>query len=551
MKKVVCGFVLVLILFSCKKELTEEQKVFLDFARLEDSYSGGGGFYNLDVYSSYASEPVYYDSIFNFEKLKAELQGSTKIVKDDDGYIRIDYSQTSRIQYPFKLVLTKNKSNSYNAKMLIFIPDGYERFSIDKSAVGEKISKEGVNITVLDFRNDAVTLAIENTSKKQNYSYTYGERNENEDSSDKSAVGYFGYLFKGESIERPNSSRESRNEKNKDIQVDFDRLNISLVDDDGKTIESEGRITDFRHYLWYRNNDMPYPEMQSSYLDIKNRYKEEDTNPNHLYNGIDIVNIRGLGKIKKLNFFLRSNKGQVKTIDLGAIPVLEKKEEEDKDNEYAGYSKYESYANINDSIVRKDLKINISTLDKESSYMIYASLPPKYSENLGFSFSDMSLKASKKDSIRISDYKDAMSRINTLGYYTSNIDAIEIVNENNGYDNGYDNVVGEIEIDKPIYEEKIYEIKNLPKGYMYDIKNKSLEIKFEDGYYSDYTIYGVANSKSKEAIPNVVRIIESDQIQCKFKNTPSHIIIRHRKEVVNISVPFNLKMLKKTEESKI
>ncbi len=546
MRKVICGFVLVFSLFSCNKELTAQQKVFLDFAKLEDSYSGGGGFYNLDLYSSYADEPVYNDSIFNFEKLKAELQGSTKIFKNDNGNITIDHSEVSSIQYPFKLVLTKEQSNSYNVKVLIFIPDGYERFSIDESNIGEKISKDGVNITVLDFRNDAATLAIENTSKKSDYSYTYGKRNEKKekDSLNKIAVGYNDYLFRNERLEIPNYrySTESTNGQNTEIQFDFDRLNMSLVDDDGKTIESEGRIIDFRHYLWYRNNDMPYPEMTSSYFDLKNRYKEEDKNPNHLYNGIDIVTIRGLGKIKKLNFFLRSNKGQVKTIDLGAIPVLEKKEEDkEEDKEYAYYSKYRSFANLNDSIVRNDLKIGISTLQKENSYMIYASLPSKYSGNLDFSFSDMYLKTSEKDSLRIFNYESAMSRIDIFGQYSpSNITAIEIENQNNAYDN----VVGEINIEKPVYEEKIYKINNLPKGYSYDTKNKLLEIKFEDGYYNDYTIYGVANSNSKEAIPNILSLIESDQIQCKFKNSPSHIIIRHRKSVTNISVPFNLKMVK-------
>lgn len=550
MKKVVYGFVLGLILFSCKKELTEEQKVFLDFAKLEDSYSGGGGFYNLDLYSSYADEPVYNDSIFNFEKLKAELQGSTKIFKNDNGNITIDHSEVSSIQYPFKLVLTKEQSNSYNVKVLIFIPDGYERFSIDESNIGEKISKDGVNITVLDFRNDAATLAIENTSKKSDYSYTYGKRNEKKekDSLNKITVGYNDYLFRNERLERPNYrySTESTNGQNTEIQFDFDRLNMSLVDDDGKTIESEGRITDFRHYLWYRNHDMPYPDMRSSYFDLKNRYKEEDKNPNHLYNGIDIVTIRGLGKIKKLNFFLRSNKGQVKTIDLGAIPVLEKKEEDkEEDKEYAYYSKYRSFANLNDSIVRNDLKIGISTLKKENSYMIYASLPPKYSGNLDFSFSDMYLKTSEKDSLRIFNYESAMSRIDIFGLYSSsNVEAIEIENQNNAYDN----VVGEINIGKPIYEEKIYKINNLPKGYIYDIKKKSLEIKFEEGYYGDYTIYGVANFNSKKAIPNIIDIIKGDQIQCKFKHIPSHIIIQHKIGTTDITIPFNLKMLKKQEQ---
>lgn len=543
MKNVVCGFVLVFILFSCKKELSEEQKVFLDFAKLENSYSGSSYFYNLDLYSSFTEEPVYYDSIFNFEKLKTELQGTTKILKNDDGYIRVDYSQVRKIQYPIKFILTENKSNSFDAKMLLFIPDGYERFSIDKSQIGEKISKKGMNITLLDFRNDAVTLAIENTSTKNDYSYTYEKRNERkEDDSNKSNVGYYGYLFTSERVTEPNSSSESRNDKNKEIQVDFDRLNISLVDTDGKTIGSEGQIIDFRHYLWYRNHDMPYQDMISSYRDLKNRYKEEDTNPDHLYNPIQIVNIRGLGKIKKINFFLRSDKGQIKTIDLGAIPNKESIKENNKEEKKYSF-KYESYLNLNESIVKNDLKVNIATLDKENSYMIYASLPSKYSEDLHFSFSDMYLKTDKNDSIMISDYQDAMSRINLSVDYASNINAIEILNEKDIYNN----IVGKIEIRRPIYEEKKYDITNLPSGYTYDKKNKSLEIKFEKGYYDEYYINGFASLNSKELVPNTFTVIEFDHVLYNFKENLSHIIIQHRKEEKNISVPFKLKISKKTE----
>ncbi|TRX38012.1 hypothetical protein FNW52_03680 [Flavobacterium sp. ZT3R18] len=527
--------------FSCKKNLSENQKVFLDFAKAEDTYSGGGYYYNLDLHSNYDQEPIYYDSIFNISKLKKELQDSLQLLEKEGGGYIIDYSKTSTpIQYPHKFSFKKIKSNSYNVKLSIFIPDGYEHFSLGKEDIGEKLSKNGMNITLLDIRNDAATLLIENTAEKMDYSYTYGIRaNEEDNNIAKGApIAYSNCLFSEEWIEKPNLQSKRRNENNNDVlQFDFSRLNMSLVDHDGRTIQSEGRIIDFRHYLWYRNHDMPYPEMKSSYLDLQRRYKEGDKNPNHRYNGISVVNVRGLGKIKKLDFFLRSNKGHIEVIDFGEIFLQKNKEKED--NETQDFSQYKTYTNLNDSIVKKLLKIDIAALVQTNSHLLYASLPLKYSESLGFSFDDMYLKTDKNDSIKITDYEKT-SIINRIGNFEStNNKGITI----ESVDPKYTYVSGKVGINRPVYEDKKFTINNLPNGFIYNKENNTLEIEYEMYYYEN-EIYGFENLNSKKTIPIYLES-NSNQIVYKFKMTPSHIIIREKKSANDIEIPFKLKIPKK------
>jgi hypothetical protein len=526
----------------CKKDLTENQKVFLNFAKLEDSYAGGGYYYNLDFYSNYDDEPIYYDSIFNLSKLKKELQDSLTLKEGKEGGYMIDYSKTSTpIQYPHKFSLKKIKSNSYNVKLSIFIPDGYEHFSLGKEDIGEKLSKNGMNITLLDIRNDAATLLIENTAEKIDYSYTYGIRTNEEDNNitKEAPIGYSNCLFSEDWIEKPNLQSKRRNENNNDVmQFDFSRLNMSLVDHDGKTIQCEGRIIDFRHYLWYRNHDMPYTDMKSSYFDLQRRYKEGDKNPKHRYNGISVVNVRGLGKIKKLDFFLRSKKGHIEAIDFGEIFLQKNKEKEN--NEIQDFSQYKTYQNLNDSIVKKLLKIDITALVQTNSHMLYASLPSKYSESLGISFHDMYLKTDKNDSIQITDYINR-SDINIFGNQAEiSTEGITITEK---IDPKYTHIIGKVEINRPVYQDKKFTISNLPYGFAYKKENNTLEI--ESGIYRyDNVIYGIENLNSKKTIPVKLEYYRN-QIIYKFKMTPSHIIVREKKSINDIEIPFKLKIPKK------
>jgi hypothetical protein len=524
----------------CKRDLKGNQQVFLDFAKLEDSYAGGGYYYNLNLYSDYDDKPIYYDSIFNLSKLKKELQDSITLKEGKEGGYMIDYSKTSiPIQYPHKFSFEKIKSNSYNVKLSIFIPDGYEHFSLGKEDIGEKFSKNGMNITLLDIRNDAASLLIENTAEKIDYSYTYGIRTNEEDDNitKEEPIGYSNCLFSEDRIEKPNLQSKRRNEKNDALHFDFSRLNMSLVDHDGRTIQCEGRIIDFRHYLWYRNHDMPYPEMKSSYLDLQSRYKEVDKNPNHRYNGISVVNVRGLGKIKKLDFFLRSNKGHIEVIDFGEIFLQKNKEKED--NEIQDFPEYKTYTNLNDSIVKKLLKIDIAALVQTNSHMLYASLPSKYSESLGFSFHDMYLKTDKNDSIKITGYINR-SDINTFGNHEE-ISTEGITIEK--IDPKYTHITGKVGISRSVYEDKKITVNNLPSWLIYNKESKTLEIESEERHVHD--LFGFESLSSKKTIPVYAESIFTNPILCKFKKTPSHIIIREEKSANDIEILFKLKIPKK------
>jgi len=527
-------FLLSIIFFSCSKELTEEQKVFLDFAILEDTYSGRGNFHNLDLHSNYDEEPFYVDSIFSFEKFKKELKESFKLTLSESDNLVSDFSKLSNpIQYPFRIDFTNLKPNTYNVKFSIFVPDSYEKFSLDKDDIGTKFVKDGMNITLLDFRNDAATFLVENTNYKADYSYTYNINNDEEQIINDKFSGYGNYLFNKEYCIKPNES--VLNEDKDFLEFSFDRLSISLADVDGKCIESQGNITDFRHYLWYRNHDMPFPELKSSYYDLKTRYIEAEKNTNYKFNALDVVTIRGLGKIKKVNFFLRSKKGKVHIIDLGE--KIAKKEA--ADIEFFENRNYSPISKIDFEELKKELKVGLVNIKDDTLYYIYASLPSKYSLNSYFNFDEFKLKNKKNDSLSIERYRD----LNNSLIFNNPKNIIETFISKNTKE--FDFITGTIEVSITNFNENKIDLKKSPKGYVYDYKTNTLNLQQFDNFSNE--LFGFENSDKKNSIPfNIKDTIKNGgyEIIAKFKKKPSIILIRTRKEDNNFTIPFKLEIPK-------
>ena len=473
------GFLMSILTIACKSGLDERQKLFLDYAKLEDKYHGTGYYHNFDLYDLNTEDPVYLDSAFNIADFKSKFLKNFKLI-DNGREFMPDFGDL-KLQYPHQFVMIKNKNGSVNTKFSVFVPAKYYKFSVDRNDIGKALMKDSVEITLLNMTNDGVTLMIENKGMRQSYDYTYDSA-ERKDFSEKQRYkepkepGYQNYLFVSEQVDPPNTERTSKTDSL--MRESFSRLSINILDEKGKTLASEGSVNDFRHYLWYRNHDMPYPELTSNYYNIKQKYKELDEDLLHKFYPIYIVTIKASGKVGKLDFFLRSNKGHVETIDLGDV-IPQKPVDNASVNEQ---SEILPITNIKKEEVNKLLKINCTTvsgkLNEPDNILIYASLPYGYNnERTGWNFSEMMLIGDAKDTVAVTEYQDGDDYFRVgYGNQNSNLSAVKF----SPTLQNAKKVIGKISLEVPNYFDKTFNSGNFPKWIKIDSDGRTLNFYNND-----------------------------------------------------------------------
>lgn len=543
----------ILLITACKQGLDERQQLFLDYAKLEDRYHNTGFYKNLDLYNLNTEPIIYKDSAFNIENFKATVVKNFKIYAEDN---EIQADLGYELQYPYQYVLTPQKDGSIHTKLSVFVPETYYKFSLSAKDIGKSILKDSVEISLLDMTNDGATLLVENKAERQSYDYTYDIFDRKDTSSKKEEYvlpkepGYGDYLFHRESIERPNYS--SVETKDSLSRASFARLEMSLVDETGKPLASQGRINDFRHYLWYRNHDMPYPELLSEYMDIKAKYKELDKDPLHKFHPLYIVNLQASGKINKVEFFLRSQKGKVVEIDLGNVKPQAKPTKAITDE-----TEFLPLANIEKESIQKALKTNYLTvpvkLNESEDFILYTSVPYGYNnKNTNMTFEHVKLIGDKKDTVAIdeifteNDYFDIGSS-NSSG----NLRAVRFSPKNMKPTK----IIGDIDFGITNYYDKEYPINRLPKGLIIAPDGVTLTIfKNEPSLEDVSAIYAFTKEDKKHAL-STVRIenydYDSENSLLQYVKKPAYIIVRYKKDKdkrVEEKVPFELNIPKPKKE---
>jgi hypothetical protein len=545
------GFLALSLLFSCKNGLNDRQKLFLDYAKLEDKYHNTGYYRNLDLHNIYIDDPNYVDSLFNITGFKANLKKTFKLITDGD-QIQASFGGAA-LQYPHSYIYTPQKDGSIHVSLSIFVPDTYYRFSLTKDDLGKVIIKDSVELTLLNMNNDAVTLLVENKGRRQSYDYTYDNIDKKDFSNKKDTEpfnkpGYEGYLFTSEQVEEPNSGKTTV--KDSLSTTNFARLDISLADEKGKTLLSEGSINDFRHYLWYRNHDMPYPELASAYSEIRSRYKEEDRDSLHKFNPVHIVSMRATGKVGEVKLFLRSSRGHIETVDLGnQIP-----QQKQKALEYT-QSTFEPIFNITKDNTSEHLKINYTTqavkLNEPDYLVLYASLPHNYnSKDMRMSFEDIKLIGDKKDTLLVEDLENASDQVNI--YRASSADNLRALRFPNTKPQAT-KITGNIQLTTRTYYDKEYKIKQLPKGVTISPDGLILTISRKAPSATDLVdVYAFAKNTKTKPLATAVSDNPgyfSEYFTLSFLKKPAVIVLRYFKSGadVNQEIPFELVLPKKEE----
>lgn len=543
-----------LFLIGCKPDLDDRQKLFLEYAKLEDKYHNTGYYRNLDLYNLNDEPIVYQDSAFNINTFKASVIKNFKIYNEDDQIIP-DLGGYD-LQFPHQYVLVPQKDGSIQTKLSVFVPETYFKFSLSSKDIGKPIMKDSTEITLLDLTNDTATLLVENKAIRQSYDYTY-DLAERKDTSEKEeyelpkAPGYGDYLFGGENLDAPNSAKTEI--KDSLMRISYARIDMSLSDDAGKVLQREGRVNDFRHYLWYRNNDMPYQDLVSNYINIKSKYKELDTDPKHKFHPIYIVNLQASGKIKQVDFFLRSRKGRVETIDLGNVKPQAKPTKAITDE-----TEFPPLANIEKETLKKLLKINYTTvpvkLNEPENIVLYASVPYGYNNNkTNMTFENVKIIDNKKDTVAIDDLFRADDYFNIS--HSNNYPNLDAVHFSPKYTAPI-KVIGEIDFGITNYYDKEYNINQLPKGFSLAPDGITLTINKKEPtteYIS--AIYAFAKGNKKKAL-STVRIENYDYASensiLRYVQKPTYLIIRYIKNKdrrMEEKVPFELNIIKKEKEN--
>ncbi len=527
-------------LSSCKSGLTEDQKVFLDYAKLEDRYHNSNFYLNLDVYSDTIAAPEYFDAKFTIAELRERMKRSFKLVESNR--VISPYYDGPTIQYPHQYTLRRQADSSYQVELSVFVPDKFSVINLTKKDIGKVIEKEEASFVLLDISGDGATVMITDKANRNDYDYTYdfSERKnlkKEKETSIKPDPSYEAGLFLAESLTDPNETDDFI--KDSLLRINFSRVNISLKDEEGKTLLSEGRINNFRHYLWYRNNDMPYEELKNDYMTIKYNYKEADKDSMHLFHPIEIVNIRGRGKAGSVEILIRSNKGKVENINLGNQILQPAGARTSETIRYRPLEKMDS------SVINHLLKINYSTLNdkngRPSSYLIYGTLPEAYKNaGLTFSFDEVWLK-SADDSLSLdmdeaSDYFQLGSSgsSNNLTAVKINKPQMEIIK-----------IKGNILISTSGLSDSSFDVKSLPAAIKMFNNGKSFSISTDElslEYLKE--IFGLKYGNSKQALVYEYGARDSaneNNIIIHFNESPEKLILRYRKnEGLDYSKPFEL-----------
>lgn len=536
-----------LLLLSCKSGLNDRQKVFLDYAKLEDRYSNSGFYRNLDLYNTNIDEPKYTDSSFKLANFKVQLKKTFRLVIDGN-QLQTDF-EGPELQYPHQYRFKPQQDGSIQVSLSVFIPDSYTKFSLSKKDIGKPMLKDSAEITLLDMTNDGATLLVENKGSRQSYDYTYDsidkkDFNEKKNDEPHTGPGYGNNLFISESVERPNASTTTV--KDSLLNTDLARLNISLSDDHGKTLLTEGRINDFRHYLWYRNHDMPFPELMSAYSDIRSRYVEEDIDSLHKFNPIYVVNIKASGKVDQVNFLIRSAKGHVETIDLGnQIPQQPKQEQRPIATEFL------PIVNLTKENAVKLLKVNYTTIAVKNNepdyFLLYASAPIAHNNRqMHLSFEDIELIGAQKDTVKVNDYEDAKTDLNTSWTTeVNNLSAVKFPASNLDVTK----IIGKINLSTADYYDKEFKVNQLPKGAILASNGLTLTVNKQNPAFEDLVeIYGLDDKDQTHPIASIFPDnYFAKELPIIYVKKPAKFIFRYKKAdgEINQVIPFEFQIQKK------
>lgn len=187
-------------------------------------------------------------------------------------------------------------------------PDSSATLHFDKATIGTPKCFDKTEITLLGIESDIAYLLLGDKSNLIDYSYTqpgyiYDDDDDDDQvESEKAERKWYPYAMDCEISKRSLIQTETDD----GVKV-FGVPRISAVarNAQGAVLDFTSFCEDFRHYLWYRNMDMPYRQMAGVYSQLQKRYAR-------IGNGYQcyplyVIGLQASGRIDNLSVIVHSH----------------------------------------------------------------------------------------------------------------------------------------------------------------------------------------------------------------------------------------------------
>lgn len=464
-------------------------QLYIDFLKLEMQY------HNHVVYYPFPFEDITYTAKdhrieTNPERIKQRIAE------------RIFYnSNTSKAEYsyplpvPHRIKIEALSKDRYKAEAFVTLPETSSTLSLGAINIGIPQSFDQLEVTLMRIEGNVAYLLIEDKSELVDYSYTrpdYIFPDQEEDSDNDS--------WMQEELANPYMSRfdiysqycigDISNFAKDGFQY-FTRSRMSGIayNVDGKQMEFETFIEDFRHYLWYRNMDMPYAAMKDDYRTLQERFPTS-TGDCRYYTQY-VVRLEAVGRISNLNLDILSSATQ---------PPLHLQWEEDFAYNYyleqptleEMTARIASIKNLDSTAIASKLTVTPYAI-RNSKLEITAFLPASYNTQYGnaalwfnrltFPFEEDSYTM-EQDIIPTESF-DADYLWQSIYGSALKLTAIPLPKDYKGV------VTGEVKYYYPLFEGARYDVYSLPEGLHYENDTLFISKKktpaHEEDYYDDDT----------------------------------------------------------------
>lgn len=463
-------------------------QLYIDFLKLEMRY------HKDVVYYPFPFEDITYTP--KDHRIETNPERIKQLIAE-----RIIYnSNTSKAEYtyplpmPHRIKIEALNKDRYKAEAFVTLPQSSSTLSLSSINIGISQSFDQLEMTLMRIESNVAYLLIEDKSKLIDYSYTCPDYifPDKEEDFDKDA-------WEQEELANPYISRfevcsqyligDLSNYAKDGFQY-FTRSRISGIayNAEGKKMEFETLTEDFRHYLWYRNMDMPYPAMTEDYRALQERFPTATGDCR--YYPQYVIRLEAAGRISNLNIHILSRATQ---------PPLHLQWEEDFAYSYYPQqptleemtTRISSIKNLDSTTITSKLTVTPYAI-RNNKLEITAFLPASYNTQYGSAklwFNRLTFPF-EADSYTMEQDNIPTERFEANYFWQSiygsavKLTAIPLPKDYTGV------VTGEVKYYYPLFEGAHYDVSNLPEGLRYEndtlFISKKTTTKEED-YYDDNT----------------------------------------------------------------
>lgn len=576
-KTTLTTFLLCLMNLPCSSANHNENpfKIFIDFLKQEMLY------HHDVVYYPFPFEDITYN--YEEPKVETDCERIRQLICDGISYNKSDScaDYTALLELPHRIKIQALNKDRYRAEAFVTLPDSSATLRLDSTNIGIPQIFDSLEVTLMQIEDNVAYLLIEDKSELIDYSYTRPEYIDKEDEDEEDAEE--DDARKERKLASPYQSRKTDIYTHRQCIADlsalandgfryFQRCRIIGVayNAEGKKLAFETLSEDFRHYLWYRNMDMPYGSMEDDYRALQERFPSpEGDNRYHL---LQVVRLEASGRLDRLDIHVLSHSTR---------PPLHLQLEEnfnprdyyaDKPSLEEMTYRISTIRNIHPDSISSRLTVTpYGKCPRRNKLQITAFLPASYNAQYGqaelrftrltFPYETDSITL-ERNYIQTEDFMAGYLRHHF--YHRSVYGSAAILTEipfpncNNG------RLTGEVKYYYPNFEAVRYDLPDLPEGVRYEndtlfFSKKKAPAEDENSMYnSDFYTRGnyylppnsvTAYDESGKMLP-YRREDEADGCKMIFERPVKAIISIWRKDGFSGKIPFSMPLPPFRESSK-